>query len=108
MRAGKLRKRVQVQALQNTVDNFGSLVEAWATAFSRWADVRPISGKEPYTNEQHLAELNTVVELRYDSQSATITPKHRIKYGERILEIESVVNIGERNKELILLCYEYV
>lgn len=108
MNPGSLNKRIEIQAVTETEDGYGGITEAWATVFKRWANVRPVGGREPYINDQRLAELSLVVTVRYDSSTKTITPKHRIKYGDRYLEIDSVVNVQEQNQELRVFCNEYV
>jgi head-tail adaptor len=35
-----------------------------------------------------------------------VTPKHRLLFGDRILEIESTLNLEERSRLLELLCKE--
>ena len=35
-----------------------------------------------------------------------IVPKMRVKYGSRIFDILSVINVSERNRELQLMCRE--
>ena len=37
-----------------------------------------------------------------------VTPKMRLKFGTRILNIRAVINAGERNRTLELLCEEGV
>ena len=41
--------------------------------------------------------------LRYLS---TVTAGHRLKFGTRYLNVESVINTDERNRELQLQCKE--
>jgi SPP1 family predicted phage head-tail adaptor len=55
---------------------------------------------------QEQAEVSHRVGIRYLSG---IKPKiMRIVYGSRILEIKAVQDVDERNRELILMCNEYI
>lgn len=108
MKGGQLDKRVKIQAPTETEGEYGGVDEVWVTKYERWANVRPVGGREPYINDQRLPELDLVVILRYDAKTKTITPKNRILYGNRVLEIESVVNVQEENKEIRLFCVELI
>jgi len=105
---GDLNHKVVIESITETSDSYGGIEESWSEAFKRWANVRPIGGREPYINDQNLAELDLVVTMRYDSSTKTITPKHRLKYKDRYLQIESIVNVQERDEELRVFCREYV
>ena len=107
MNPGELNKKIQIQALTQNVDAYGSVTAAYSTIFFRWAKVRPVRGREPYVNDQRLAEMDLVVSLRYDSDTRTISAKHRILYGSRELEIVGPpINVEEKNKEIRLFCKE--
>lgn len=108
MKSGQLSKRIHIQAPTETEGEYGGVEEVWATKYQRWANVRPVGGREPYINDHRLPELDLVVILRYDSKTKTITPKNRVLYSGRILEIESVVNVQEENKEIRLFCVELI
>ena len=45
------------------------------------------------------------IRMRYQ---AGITHKMRVAWGTRLFEIESVLNVGERNREIVLMCSETV
>jgi SPP1 family predicted phage head-tail adaptor len=105
MRAGRLRHRVTVQAFTELgVDAVGTPQGQWdATAIDVAAEVTPLSGSELLAAQQVGAETTHVVRMRYGT---TVTPRHRLLFGARILEIESAPNVEERNKELLLRCRE--
>ena len=50
-----------------------------------------------------VADATHRVKIRY---LADVTPKKRFLFGTRELYIESVQNIDERNRELVLTCVE--
>ena len=68
-----------------------------------WAFVTPKTGRE-YDEAQKLrAETTYNVHTRY---FADITAEMQIRFNDRILKIESVLNINERNEELFIVASE--
>lgn len=105
MRAGKLRHRVEIQAVTEARDGHGGITRTWTTVVNRWAAIEPLSGQERFSAQQVNPELTHQVRLRYWSG---LTPKHRFKHGSRYLSILSIVNVGERNIEQLCQCKEEV
>lgn len=107
MRAGELRHRVTIQYLppedQRARDPFGSVIEEWIDYATVWAAVEPLSGREYFSAQQMNAEVTTNIRIRYLSG---VTPSMRVKWGERLYNIQSVINVRERNRELHLMCKE--
>jgi SPP1 family predicted phage head-tail adaptor len=103
MNIGRLRKRVQLQQLVRNQDDFGEAVPSYSTYATVWASVEPLQGRELEFAQQISAEITHKVTIRYN---AAVTSEHRVVYGERILEIEAVINPEERNEMLILMCKE--
>ena len=106
MNAGRMRHWVEVQAGTVSRDAGGGAASTtWTTITdgARWAEVRPASSSERYDGQQ-LQELVThEIRTRYLSG---ITIKHRVLFGARLFDIQSVINWGERNSELMLRCIE--
>lgn len=105
MIATKLNTRVAIQSYTATRDATGGEVETWATVATLWAQVRATGGGERYINQQIVAQVTHTVSLRY---TAGITPKMRVLIGSRVLDIQQVQNVDERNIETRLLCKELV
>ena len=105
MNAGKLRHRVTIQKLEEVDDGYGGIEEKWQDMITVWAVVEPLRGNERYTAQQVQAELTHKVTIRY---KPGIKPDMRLKYGDRILEIEAVIDVEERHRWLELLCSEVV
>lgn len=106
MRTGLLRHRVEIQALTVTEDEIGNQVEEWVKVAEAWAAIEPIQGNEKLTAAYMQAETTHKVTMR--PPGIEITPAHRIIFGSRIFEIESVINVEERNRELVLMCVEKI
>lgn len=105
MKAGKLRQRVEIQARTTTQDSFGAPVPSWATVATVWANVLDQGSRELWQAQQVRPDLTTLVTIRY---YAGLTPRHRIKYGSRILNIDSVANPDGQKREHSLMCKEEV
>lgn len=108
MRAGLLRKTVVVQSTNESRTSSGAVANTWATHCTRRAAVEPISGKEYFDARAENANVTVKFRLRHDSLTGLITPKMRVSYDSRYFDIESVINTGERDKEIILMCRELV
>jgi len=103
---GALKDKVDVQELTQAAGASGSVVETYTTVFNRYAQIRPVRGREPYINDQRLGEIDLVVVMRYDSKTKAITPKHQLLYKGRILEIDSAINVEMKDQEVRIYCRE--
>jgi SPP1 family predicted phage head-tail adaptor len=105
MRAGRLKHRVAIQTQSTTLDNYGEFTGSWATDNTVWASVEPVNGSELDIGEGMAGVISHRVMMRYISG---VTPKTRLLFGSRVLNIESVINHEERNEYLKLMCKEEV
>jgi SPP1 family predicted phage head-tail adaptor len=105
MRTGLLRHYVEIHALTIIEDDIGNQTEEWAKVAEVWAAVEPLQGDEKLAAAYIQAETTHKVTIRY---LAGITPANRLLFDGRTLEIESVRNLEERNRELQLMCKEKV
>lgn len=101
MRAGTLRHTVTIQQKSSVQDSFGALINLWTDVASVPAAVQPLRGMERSAAKQTQADADIKVIMRYRTG---ITTTNRIKFGDRLLDIEAVVNIDERNRTLEILC----
>lgn len=105
MRAGRLRHMVELQRATVTTDSHGDQVQAWETLAEVHAEVLPISGREMVQASQVMADVNFTIRLRAYPE-LTLTPKDRIKFGERIFDIRHIVDWGGRGVEWQVFCTE--
>tara|TARA_R110000824_G_scaffold393791_2_gene593159 strand:- start:1079 stop:1408 length:330 start_codon:yes stop_codon:yes gene_type:complete len=105
LRAGRLRHRVSIQTQSTTLDGYGEATGGWATDSTVWAAVEPVSGSERDVGEGKVGIVSHRVVMRYLS---TISPKMRLLFGARVLNIDSVINFDEKNERLSLFCVEEV
>jgi len=106
MEAGQLRHRITIQQLtagspqQNAA---GEPAVSWSNYLAVYASVDPVTGKEPFLSQEHTAVISHKIKVRY---RAGITEAMRVVYASRYFDIKAVINWGERNRELLLLCEE--
>lgn len=100
----KMRHRITFLKPMGTYKNsIGENVLTYTDYKTVWAFVTPKTGRE-YDEAQKLrAETTYNVHTRY---FADITAEMQIHFNDRILKIESVMNINERNEELQIVASE--
>jgi len=102
--SGKLRHRVLVQKPTNRRTASGAVADEWETHCERWSDVRAAQGSERLAADQLVSVTPFAVTLRFDAETRQITPKMRIVYAGRVLDIESVLTVDELKREIVLGC----
>ena len=100
---GKMNQRVILQSKVVTVDTYGGEVVSWKSEKTVWASIKPVSGREYFMARQMQDETTHQVRIRYFEG---VIPTWRVKYGDRILNIQSVINPDEGNNEMVLMCVE--
>jgi len=106
MQIGRLNRRVTVQ--QRTAaspDSFGAADATWTDIATIDAAVQPLRGQERSAARQTEAGADIKVTMRYRTIDAK---NYRLKYGARLLDIESVIDIDERHRVLEVNCKEVV
>lgn len=105
LKAGLLPKRVTIQNPSTARNSFGEEDVTWATFATVWASIEPLRGVEQIQVQQVQGSVSHKITMRWISG---LTPKMRILFKNRIFEIESIVNVQERNEKLELSCVEKV
>ncbi len=108
MRAGRLKKRIAIQAATETKGATGQTVKTWTTVATVWAGIEPVRGEERIAAQGVQARLTHKVILRHNAYP-TLTSDHRFLYGTKVFEITGPpVNSFESNREWICDCREIV
>ena len=102
---GKLRHQVEILRPIITQDALGQEVENLELQRTVWASIEPLSGKEYFSAKQVNSEINVKITIRYIE---SILSQWVVQFGQRVFNIESIINFEERNKYLQLLCSEKV
>jgi len=102
----KLRHRVTFQEPKGVAKNgMGEDVPVYVDFAIVWANVAPLRGREYHEAQKVRAETTYRVTTRY---LKGVTPDMRILHNGKTLEIQSILNIEERNTELQIMASEVV
>lgn len=102
LHAGRLDRRVTIQAVTPTLDAARGPVETYADLATVGADVRPISGREFLAADQDRTETTTRITIRWRSD---VTTRNRVVHDGTTYAIVHVADLGRR-EGLDLLCVE--
>jgi SPP1 family predicted phage head-tail adaptor len=107
MRAGRLRRRIEIQALISAQDGYGEPLESWATTATVWGELTPSmrATREAFAgvSQQRAARLTMEARVRFmDGLSPSTT---RLRSSGRVYEVEAVMDPDGRQRELLLFCY---
>lgn len=104
MRAGLLRHLVTIEAVEWVRDPVsGAVTEEWVTKAKVWAEVRDLRGREFWAAQQIQSEVTTRVLIRHMDG---LGPEMRVRHGDRILDIDHIIDPDGRGRELQLMCKE--
>lgn len=104
LQAGRMNKRVILQSVATATDGYGAAdTETWSNTATLWAHIEELTGSEGFEAQQTASSLSHKVTIRYRT---SVTQQQRLSYGGRILKINAVVNPGQLNERLELLCTE--
>lgn len=103
MQSGRLRHRITIQEPVESSDGMGGVTTTWNTFATIWANIRPLRGREYIAAQQTQSGITHKIEIRY---LENLTPKKRVKWNSRYFDIESVLDVFERNKQMDLMCVE--
>ncbi|HDR1508279.1 TPA: phage head closure protein [Pasteurella multocida] len=105
IRAGRYNKVITLQKRnykkERESDTYGHHNPYWEDVATVRASIEPLQGREYFSGPFQLGENITRVRIRY---MPGVTRKMRIKYGEKYLDIYSVIDSKEEHRELQLMC----
>jgi SPP1 family predicted phage head-tail adaptor len=102
-----LRHKIIIQKKSTAITrgDYGEETQGWTTFKEVHAEIDPPKSREFFASGQTQAEVVTRIRIRY---IPNLTPDMRIKFGSRYFNIGPAINPDERNKELIMMCNEWV
>lgn len=106
IRAGKYNKSVILQRRdyeKERKSGYGSSRPFWKKFAEVRASVEPLQGREYFSGPFQMGENIVRVRIRYIEG---VTRKMRIRYGNRVFDIYSVIDSMESHRELQLMCKE--
>lgn len=104
VRSGDLRNRITFQRRQNGQDSTGQPIETWVNAFTCWADIDPLTGRELLAAQQIQSTVTHNIQVRYRKELANpiAVTNMRILYGSRIFNIHACMDQDERRRSVAL------
>lgn len=105
MPAGFLRERIRIEQESNVSDGQGGSTLSWTEVDTVWSRVSPVRGREVLQGQQVQDETMHRITIRYRTD---ITPKMRVVWRGRIMNIREVINPDEHKKYLQLTVDENV
>lgn len=103
MERSKLRQRITLKSASTSLDARGQETGSDTDIATRRASVRFLSGNELTAAQSLYPAATYEVVIRYES-SLTIDERDHIVWGNLTLEIGSIENVMERNREWRFLC----
>ena len=101
----RLRTKLKFQYDERTKDTDGFEEANWTDKGDRFCQVDPLMGREYWDAHAVLGSQGIKIRTRYDSTIADVEPdRWRIKNGDTIYDIQSMVNLGLENRTLEFLC----
>jgi SPP1 family predicted phage head-tail adaptor len=105
MKAGPLRHRIVCdEPITSTAENGEELV-SFIPAFTVWAAIEPVNGRERLYGEQIIAEGSTRIRIRWSTQAQRIDAKWRLRHRDTIYNISgppAEVDMGHREIEIVV------
>ena len=106
IRAGKYNKVITLQKRdydKERKSGYGSSRPFWKKFAEVRASVEPLQGREYFSGPFQMGENIVRVRIHYIEG---VTRKMRIRYGNRVFDIYSVIDSMESHRELQLMCKE--
>lgn len=100
MRAGDLRRQIALQTRATVQDTFGGQSQVWTTAYTVWAQISPLSGRELLAAQAVRSEVTHTITIRWRSELADpmALAAMRAVYNGRIFNIHGARNLDERER----------
>lgn len=86
-------------------DATGQQTETWSNIGTAYARVAPLRGREYLAASGEKANLTHEVTMRARND-VSLMPRDRIQFGARLFDIQSVINVDERDRQWSIMCVE--
>ena len=108
----KYRNLIQFEELQTVQDDEANWVDKWVKSElgTTYAQIRTVRGREFFMAGAEQAKIFTRINIRYrkdvEEKYYELGEKLRLRYNNRIFNIEYMNNLEERNIELEIIANE--
>jgi SPP1 family predicted phage head-tail adaptor len=99
-----LNKRITLQKQSSVRDTTGQSTITWTDIATVWAAVLPLRGREFFEAERLNSEISIRIVIRYRRDVEALS---RVKYGNRFLQVQGVIDPEESHEELQIMCREF-
>lgn len=103
MRAGELNNLVTLQEQVTTENEYGEEEITYQDYKDVWADIENLSGDRYFEAQAANSEVTGEITIRYRTD---INEKMRVKYNNRIFDIQSFYDPNEEREKIILAVNE--
>src|SRR5262245_32080883 len=100
MRAGLLRHTVKIEEAHEARDTMGGVIVTWKEYATVYAAIEPLTGREAIQAAQLQAQVDHRIRIRY---LPGVVPKMRVTHDERAYDIQAVLDVEGRRRELHLM-----
>lgn len=101
MNVNAMNKRGEIQRATRSPNSLGEQVPDWSTLATRWMSIEPISVREQLRANAIDVSESVRIRMRY---YPGLKESDRIKHGDNVYEINSIVDKNDAHIELELLC----
>lgn len=105
MRAGRLRQRLRITRPTEQVDASGSHSEGFKLVEVRWGSVEGLRGREFFEAGAPRGEVDVRIVLRSPTE---VRISDRIEQGSRKFDVQSIVDVAGRGRQIEVMAKEYV
>ena len=99
MNPGDLDRRIVIQSLTESIDDYGQAVQTFSTLATVWSKVEEKSGSEGEEGDQIKAVKGVNFTIRYRTG---ITEKMRVSYDSNTYLVQAVINSDQRKRFITL------
>lgn len=105
MRAGTLRKRIQILAVTRTQDGYGEPVETWATVATVWGQWTPLvtQTREAFAAGAGQMSARQSMQARIRHREGLAAGSTRLATDGQTMEVEAVMDPDGRGRELVVM-----
>lgn len=105
MKLGPLKHRIEILEDAGDKNGYGEQIPNWIAVTSCLASMDPILGKEYFAAETVQSNVDVKFRLRW---RAGVTDLMRVRHRDVDYNIESVVNVKQQSREMLLYCSKVV
>lgn len=111
MRTGRLRHRIIIQQRTETQGTTGEVTWTWSEFATVWASIEPLAGRQFFAAQQVQTAISTQIRIRHREgitakMRVLFTPDNSNPTAIKYYDIEAVIPIQERDREILLMCTE--